>query len=131
MNRNIQKVIKKSLEFIVELEELNKPTELKNRAESDSSAGSKNSTQKGSMSSAHYAEESSGKNISQSENIGNNETLKSTKFSFAGKKALTANQQALSKARRMDESGWFKVKDNKWSFEIYDNPALFDAYPKL
>ena len=93
--------------------------------------------------------------------------LAGAKFSFAGKNALTANQQALVQAKRMEKDGksskeiynatsWFKGKDNKWRFEIpdnfdkinfkklwlneetqfnldeiYDNPALFAAYPKL
>lgn len=89
------------------------------------------------------------------------------KYSFAGKKAKTANLETLKQAKKMEErgadrdkiyetTGWFKGKDGKWRFEIpdnfdkinfdklwrnketqyqldeiYDNPALFAAYPHL
>ena len=56
--------------YAIELEELNKPTELKNRAESDSSAGSKGSTLKGNVSGTRDAEEPSNQNISQNESEG-------------------------------------------------------------
>ena len=51
--------------YSIELEELSKPAELENRTGIDSSAGSKGSTQKGNMSSSHYAEEPSIKTIPQ------------------------------------------------------------------
>ena len=91
------------------------------------------------------------------------------KYTFAGKKAKTANKESLARAKKMDDrgvdrnriyeaTGWFKGKDKKWRFEIpdhreqmhlnnlrgkgrlgkyfhlpdvYDNPELYAAYPKL
>ena len=63
-------------------------------------------------------------------------------FSFAGTKALTANQKALAKAKRMEksgksrddifiETGWIKGKDNKWRFEIPDNLDKIELTPLL
>ncbi|MBQ6298641.1 MAG: glucosaminidase domain-containing protein [Selenomonadaceae bacterium] len=55
-----------------------------------------------------------------------------TKYSFAGRKAKTADKESLKRAKQMDErganrdqiyrdTGWVKGKDNKWRFEIPDN----------
>ena len=97
------------------------------------------------------------------------DTTDEIKYSFAGRKAKTANLETLNRAKQMEKrgvnrdeiyaaTGWFKGKDNKWRFEIpdhrermniqkliekgnfgkatpldqiYDNPELFAAYPKL
>ncbi|MBR0290159.1 MAG: hypothetical protein IJQ82_14375, partial [Selenomonadaceae bacterium] len=67
---------------------------------------------------------SSNKTIPQSEG--------KIKYSFAGKKAKTADKDSLNRAMAMDESGasrnqiyretgWVKGRDNKWRFEIPDN----------
>ena len=57
-----------------------------------------------------------------------------TQFQFAGEKALTADKDALAKAKQMEEegrtseeirqeTGWFKSYDGKWRFEIDDSKA--------
>ena len=62
------------------------------------------------------------------------------RYSFAGTKALTANQKALATAKRMEksgksrddifyETGWVKGRDGKWRFEIPDNLDKIDFAP--
>jgi hypothetical protein len=72
---------------------------------------------------------------------------------FAGKSAKTADHLKLAEAKKMDvagahpaeirgRTGWFKLPDGEWRFEIPDNnlkltedgfehPELLDAYPEM
>ena len=59
-----------------------------------------------------------------------------TKFLYAGKKALTADLDALAEAAELElagdkpedifrETGWFRGADGKWRFEINDSEAVY------
>ncbi len=60
----------------------------------------------------------------------------STKYSYAGRNASTANMETLSKAEELErngedwntirnETGWFRGMDNKWRYEINDSNMEF------
>lgn len=68
---------------------------------------------------------------------------KDLKHQFAGEKALTADKDALAKAKQMEEegktseeirqeTGWFKSYDGKWRFEIDNSKAeMVDTLDKF
>lgn len=83
-------------------------------------------------------------NITQNNNSVNTHSMQdgeknTTKFSFAGGNALTAEKSLLAEAMELEKNGvdsedirqstgWFRGYDNKWRFEIDDSKAVFSRH---